>query len=232
MTSPTHNPTITPPIAVVAGTTAAATGLITRLADRGHTVGHVDPGTAVDPRASFDAAFDVVAEQIGVPEVVVLAHLDPAAATAGPLIELDPETWDAAGERSIRVALQLLQAAHRHLPDGGRVVVVLPSVATIGVPGLVPMCTAVEAIRVMAKVAARRWGGRGITVNVVLVPLDAFLGEATPAGAAVPSLGLASLGERDALDDAAGLVLMLAGPDGTALTGATLGADAGTVMVP
>jgi hypothetical protein len=62
--------------------------------------------------------------------------------------------------------------------------------------------------------------------------LPSFLGDATPSGAAVPSLGAASLPDHEALDDAAGLVAMLAGPDGGALTGATLGADAGTVMQP
>ena len=225
---PTGVPESVPRPAVVVGSTAAGDGLIGRLRARGMSVGHVDPCTAVSPAAAFDA---VVAD-LGTPGLVVVAHLDPAAAAAGPLVELDPAQWDAAGERSIRVAIQVMQEVHRHLPDDGRVVVVLPSVATVGVPGLVPMCTAVEAIRVMAKVAARRWGARGITVNTVLVPLAAFLGDATPPGAAVPSLGAASLPDHEALDDAAGLVAMLAGPDGGALTGATLGADAGTVMQP
>lgn len=217
-----------PPTALVVGATAAAAGLAERLVARGTEVARVEPTPDTTPTAAIDAE----AARLGAPSVVVVAHLDPAAADARPLVDLAPEEWDAAGERSIRTFLQVLQAAHGVVPDGGRVVVVLPSVATIGVPGLVPMCTAVEAMRVMAKVAARRWGARGVTVNVVLVPLDAFLGDATPAGATVPSLGLAALGERDALDDAAGLVAVLAGPDGRALTGATLGADAGTVMVP
>ncbi len=217
-----------PPSVLVVGSGAAARGLVDRLGARGSEVAHVDPCTAVSPAAAIDLA----ATRLGVPAVVVLAHLDPAAAVARPLVELDDTSWDAAGERSIRVALQVLQEAHRHLPDGGHVVVVLPSVATIGVPGLVPMCTAVEAIRVMTKVAARRWGAQGITANVVLVPLADFLGDATPDGAAVPSLGLASMPDRDALDDAAALVALLSGPDGRALTGATLGADGGTVMLP
>ncbi|MCU0311512.1 MAG: SDR family oxidoreductase [Acidimicrobiales bacterium] len=210
------------------GTTAAAHGLVERLSARGSDVAHVDPCTAVSPAAAIDLAVD----HLGAPATLVLAHLDPAAAVAAPLVTLDEATWDAAGERSIRLALQVLQEAHRHLPDGGHLVVVLPSAATIGVPGLVALCTAVEAIRVMAKVAARRWGARGITVNVVLVPLADFLGDAAPAGAAVPSLGAASLPDRDALDDATALVALLSGPDGRALTGATLGADGGTVMLP
>lgn len=226
--APVPGPAPGPPSAIVVGSTAAATGLVERLAARGGEVGHVDPCAAVSP----SAALDQVAARLGAVATVVLAHLDPAAAHAGPLVDLDAEQWDAAGERSIRTALVVLQAAHRLVPDGGRVVVVLPSVATVGVPGLVPMCTAVESIRVLAKVAARRWGARGVTVNVVLVPLDAFLGDATPPGAQVPSLGAASLADRDPLDDAAGLVGMLSGPDGRALTGATLAADGGTVLQP
>ncbi|MCD9624764.1 SDR family oxidoreductase [Rhabdothermincola salaria] len=213
---------------IVVGSTAAAEGLAERLTSRGETVGRIDPCAAMSP----GAAFDVVVDELGAPASVVLAHLDPAAAVARPLVEHSDEQWDGAGERSVRVALQVLQHAHHHLPDGGTVVVVLPSVAAIGVPGLVPMCTAVESIRLMAKVAARRWGARGITVNVVLVPLDAFLGDLAPEGAHVPSLGPASLSGHDPLDDAAALAAMLGGPDGRALTGATLGADAGTVMQP
>lgn len=209
--------------AAVVGTTAAAEGIARLLGERGWSITTVDPagGTGLGPAA-----------RQAVPDTVVLAHLDPASWQAAPITSLSTEAWDAAGERSIRDALVVLQDVHATVADGARVVVVLPSVATIGVPGLVPMCTAVESIRVMAKVTARRWGSRGITVNVVLVPLDAYLGARTPQDAAVPSLGTASLPDRDALEDAVALVALLSDPDGGALTGATLGADAGTVMVP
>jgi NAD(P)-dependent dehydrogenase (short-subunit alcohol dehydrogenase family) len=211
--------------AVVVGATAAAEGVASHLAAQGWSVASIDPTGEVGlgPATSVDGA---------APQTVVLAHLRRAAWPTARLVDLAPDAWDAAGEGTIRDVLVALQAIHAAVADGARIVVVLPTVSTIGVPGLVPMCTAVEAVRVMAKVAARRWGGRGITVNIVLVPLASFLGEHTPEGVEVPSLGVASLPGRDPLEDAASLVQVLSAPEAAALTGATLGADAGTVMVP
>ncbi|WP_285658782.1 SDR family oxidoreductase, partial [Helicobacter bizzozeronii] len=112
---------------------------------------------------------------------------------------------------------------------------VLPTAAATGVPGLVPLCSAIEGIRVMAKAVARRWGERGITVNTIEVDLAAFVGDAAPGGAAVPAvvqLGTSALGPGSAVDDVAGLVEVLASDAGAAVTGALLVADRGTVMVP
>ena len=114
---------------------------------------------------------------------VVLAHLDPAAFRSTPLLDLGEAGWEAAAERSLRAAFVVLQQAHAVVPDGARVVLVLPTVAAGGAAGLVALCTAVEGIRVMAKAVARRWGARGITVNTIEVDLAAFvLGDATGDG--------------------------------------------------
>jgi NAD(P)-dependent dehydrogenase (short-subunit alcohol dehydrogenase family) len=86
---------------------------------------------------------------------LVMAHLDPAAFAATPLVELSETEWDDAAERSLRAAFVVLQQVHAVVPDGARVVLVLPTVAASGAAGLVPLCTAVEGIRVMAKAVAR-----------------------------------------------------------------------------
>jgi len=129
-----------------------------------------------------------------------------------------------------------LQQAHGVLADGGRVILILPTVAATGVAGLVPLCTAVETIRVMAKAVARRWGARSITVNTIEVELAAFMLGDSDAGdtevTMVPVLGQPALPPASAVDDVIGLIDMLASPAAGAITGALLVADRGTVMQP
>jgi NAD(P)-dependent dehydrogenase (short-subunit alcohol dehydrogenase family) len=167
---------------------------------------------------------------------VVLAHLDPSAFAVAPLVALDESAWEAAAERSLRAAFVVLQQVHAVVPDEARVVVLLPTTAANGAAGLVPLCTAVEGIRVMAKAVARRWGARRITVNTIEVDLTAFVtgdDDTGPAAApAVTQLGTAALPPASVVADVAGLVEMLDSAAGAALTGALLVADRGTVMLP
>lgn len=170
-------------------------------------------------------------------DVAVLAWFEPSAVVARPVVDLDEVEWDDACERMIRASFVLLQQAHAVLRDGGRVVVVLPTVAATGVAGLVPLCTAVESVRVMAKAVARRWGSRGITVNTVEIELAPFVLGASATDAAdgvphVPVLGQPSLADRDPVADVVSLIDLLAQPAADGLTGALLVADRGTVLQP
>jgi hypothetical protein len=172
----------------------------------------------------------------GTVDRVVLAAINPSAFRAAPITSLTEDQWDQAAESSMRAALIVLQQVHAVIADGGRVVLILPTVATTGVADLVPLCTAVEAIRVMAKAVARRWGSRSITVNTIEVELAAFmLGDNDSTDAVmpvVPVLGQPALPPGSAVDDVLGLVDMLATPAAGAITGALLVADRGTVMQP
>lgn len=225
---------------VVGAGTGIGAELVAALVDRGHRVAGISAAEVdlTDPAAVHAALTSSAPVGGGAgAHVVVLAHLEPAAFRAGPLVELDDDGWEAAAERSLRAAVVVLQQAHAVAPDGARVVIVLPTAAATGVPGLVPLCSAVEGIRVMAKAVARRWGGRGITVNTVEVDLAAFVGAGPSGGAgtevpAVVQLGTSALGPGSAVDDVAGLVEVLASDAGAAVTGALLVADRGTVMVP
>jgi NAD(P)-dependent dehydrogenase (short-subunit alcohol dehydrogenase family) len=175
----------------------------------------------------------------GTVDRVVLAAIDPSAFRAAPITSLSEDEWEKAAEYSMRAAFVTLQQAYGVLADGGRVVLILPTVATTGVADLVPLCTAVEAIRVMAKAVARRWGARSITVNTIEVELAAFMlgddveGDAEGVGVpVVPVLGQPALPPGSAVDDVLGLLDMLATPTAAAITGALLVADRGTVMQP
>jgi NAD(P)-dependent dehydrogenase (short-subunit alcohol dehydrogenase family) len=96
---------------------------------------------------------------------------------------------------------------------------------------LVPLATAVEAQRLLAKSTARRWGADGVTVNIVTVPvtaLDPALVDLAPDAARTER----ALPTADAVRSAAAAVVWLAGAGAAGITGATIGADGGAVMAP
>ena len=206
-----------------------------RLHARGDAVIETDSALDLsDAGAVADSLGSLVGS--GTVDRVVLAAIDPSAFRAAPITSLTEDQWDQAAEYSMRAAFIVLQQVHAVIADGGRVVLILPTVAATGVADLVPLCTAVEAIRVMAKAVARRWGSRSITVNTIEVELAAFmLGDNDSTDAVmpvVPVLGQPALPPGSAVDDVLGLVDMLATPAAGAITGALLVADRGTVMQP
>jgi len=188
-----------------------------------------------DDRAT---AGDALGSAVGdsVVELVVLAQLDPAGFVTAPITAMDEQQWDDSCERPMRRAFVALQQVHDLVPDGTPIVLVLPNVGAVGVAGLVPLCAAVEGIRVMAKAVARRWGARSITVNTIGVELAAFmLGDSEDRVGAVPQvpvLGSPALSVSSVVDDVVGLIEVFASPAGRAVTGAFLMADRGTVMLP
>ena len=205
---------------------------------RAHTgdviVGLGDEIDFADPSA-VAASFEEIAAQ-GTINRVVFCFIDESAFIPVPIIEMDEAAWDVAGERSLRAAVVTLQEAHRRIADGSRVMFVLPTVGAVGVAQLVPLCSAVEGMRVMAKAIARRWGARVITVNTIEVELSAFMLGDEPVGdrvlPAVATLGSSALPAGSATQDVIGLIEMLSTDAGGALTGALLVADRGTVMQP
>jgi NAD(P)-dependent dehydrogenase (short-subunit alcohol dehydrogenase family) len=206
-----------------------------RLHARGDAVIETDSALDLsDAGAVADSLRSLVGS--GTVDRVVLAAINPSAFRAAPITLLTEDQWDQAAEYSMRAAFIVLQQVHAVIADGGRVVLILPTVAATGVADLVPLCTAVEAIRVMAKAVARRWGSRSITVNTIEVELAAFmLGDNDSTDAVmpvVPVLGQPALPPGSAVDDVLGLVDMLATPAAGAITGALLVADRGTVMQP
>jgi NAD(P)-dependent dehydrogenase (short-subunit alcohol dehydrogenase family) len=223
---------------VVGGDRGIGRGAADELARRGHRVGVVGGGTTDLTDGVAVAAALRGAAGDGEVGTVVVAHVEPAALTPVALAELGEEAWDAAAERTLQAGFVVLREAHEVLPDGARVVLVLPTVAATGVAGLVPLCTAVEGLRVMGKAVARRWGGRRITVNTIEVDLAAFVGgddrdAVTPGGTpAVAQLGTPALPPGSAVADVCGLIDVLGSEAGAALTGALLVADRGTVMLP
>ncbi|MEI7622097.1 MAG: SDR family oxidoreductase [Actinomycetes bacterium] len=220
---------------VIATSSGIGSSIAQRLRDRGDQVVQIDPTLDLTDAESVGQEMRSLSAGHVIDRVVVAA-IDPLAFRAAPITALDESEWDQAAEYPMRAAFIVLQQVHSVIADGGRVILVLPTVVATGVAGLVPLCSAVEAIRVMAKAVARRWGARSITVNTIEVELSAFmLGDDDTDAVeipAVPVLGQPSLPAGSAVDDVLGLIDLLASPAAGAITGALLVADRGTVMQP
>jgi NAD(P)-dependent dehydrogenase (short-subunit alcohol dehydrogenase family) len=221
--------------ALVIGTGGLARSIGERFVSAGRSVATITADAVFDDRVT---AGDALRSAVGdsVVELVVLAQLDPAGFATAPITAITEQQWDDTCERSLRRAFIALQQAHDLVADGTPIVLILPNVGAVGVAGLVPLCTAVEGIRVMAKAVARRWGARSITVNTIGVELAAFmLGDTEDRSGTVPPvpvLGSPALPASSAVDDVVGLIEVFESPAGHAVTGAFLMADRGTVMLP
>jgi 3-oxoacyl-[acyl-carrier protein] reductase len=164
-------------------------------------------------------------------EAVVHVCGDAAAIVPAPLDGTALEEWDRRGEHPLREALATFQAAHDHFATvgRGRIVVVTSTAGISGAASVVPFVTAAEGVRAMAKSAARQWGDRGVTVNAVLVPLDVLAPDVKDV---TSFLTPPALGAPATLPDLAAAVRWFAGTDSAGITGATVVADGGSVMVP
>ena len=163
--------------------------------------------------------------------IVVHAEVDEAALAPRALLELDPGEWEAACHGPTASAVWTAQAAFGAMAGaGGTLGFVCPSVGMTGAPGRVPLSATSEAIRVLAKSAARNWGAVGITVNA-FAPDVAACGPPT-ADRPAAAVNEAAFTSVDAAEDVAALLVHLGGPDGALLTGATFGTDGGMVMAP
>ena len=210
--------------AVFVGDAGFGTALVSALERRAGAVAGV---TAVDDVSEAVTAL----EQVHGLAAVVHVCGDDDALTKGPLASTDAVAWEAGCERVMWRALTTLQAAYAAFAPrgGGRVVLVTTTAGVSGAADAVPLIAAVEGVRAMAKSAARQWGAVGISVNCVTVPLDLL----APGHAGLTAfLPPPSIARDDPVDDVAGAVDFLCGPDAQGISGATLLVDGGAVMAP
>jgi len=152
------------------------------------------------------------------------AALSQALSALGEVVTIDVEGV----EETIWQTLVALQAARPSMPEGGRIVLILPTIGLAGAAGLVDLCTAVEGIRAMAKSAARQWASVGIGVNVIAAPLSLFAAEADTTHLTAPAVPDAATLPHAVVETARFLLRS----DLDQLTGDTVVVDGGAVMLP
>jgi 3-oxoacyl-[acyl-carrier protein] reductase len=188
---------------------------------------------AVGVEPDFDLGFDAAEVAIGRLAAVVWAAVAPGSGTPKPLASLTATEWAALVETPLRSYVGFLQAAHRRLQaHGGRIVVLVPTIAMDGAAGLAPWAAVADGQRALAKSAARVWGSDGITLNCVALPAALMVPPVAGASLGRPGLQQPALADPGVQTAVAEVVASLLGSAYTAVTGATIAVDGGRWMAP
>lgn len=184
-------------------------------------------GVAVcDWASGYGDALDAVVQALGQVRVAVWASTPAALAVPSAIADSDEMAWEAVVGSTLRSYVEFLQAVEPRLRDlGGRVIVVVPTIAMSGAANLVAWATVAEGQRAMAKSVARVWGASGITVNCVAVPPALLVG--APDNLDRPHLQQAALPEPRLQVEVADTIAALCGDGFAAVTGTTVGVDGG-----
>ena len=181
-----------------------------------------------------DAA-DAEAVKVAVEKTVgTFGRLDVLVNNAGTAIpkkfeETTLEEMDRMIDINVRGVFVATLAALKHMKEGGRIITIGSSVGErMMTPGLVPYSATKGAVKMFTQGLAREVGPRGITVNNVQPgPIDTDLNPAAGDWAA-PQIANTALNRYGHVDDVAGLVAFVAGPEASYITGANLTVDGGT----
>jgi 3-oxoacyl-[acyl-carrier protein] reductase len=146
-----------------------------------------------------------------------------------PFEETPLEEIDHVLNLNVRGVMVATQEALKHLKSGGRIIMVGSCVGErVIAPGLVSYSATKGAVKMFTQGLAREIGGRGITVNNVQPgPIDTDLNPAA-GDWAVSQKAATAIGRYGTVDEVAGLVAFLAGPESSYITGANLTVDGGT----
>jgi len=130
---------------------------------------------------------------------------------------------------NIRGVFVTTQAALKHMNDGGRIINIGSCVGErMMTPGLVPYSATKGAVKMFSQGLSREVGNRGITVNNIQPgPIDTDLNPAAGDWAS-PQKAATALDRYGSVNEVAALVVFVAGPDSSYITGANLTVDGGT----
>jgi 3-oxoacyl-[acyl-carrier protein] reductase len=182
------------------------------------------------------------ADLAGIPELVERATeptgaldilvCNAAVAQVKPIADVTEDDYDRVMATNLKGPFFLIQQAARVLSDGGRIIAISTLNTALAGPGISLYAGSKGALEQFVKVAAREYGGRGITVNAVspgTTDTEMFHG-ANPPGAAEQMVAITPLGRLGQPADIADIVAFLAGPDSRWLTGRNLLATGGLVL--
>lgn len=205
-----------------AGNKGAADATVAAIEQAGGTAFAVqaDAGDAASQRAGVEQAaaalggIDILVHNAGVAEFAAVA-----------------EDSDAAFDRQFGVNVKGLhvgtRAALPHLSDGGRIILIGSISGELAFPANAVYSATKAAVAALARGWAKDLAPRNILVNTVQPgPIDTDLNPAD-GDFAQQLLGFIPLGRYGKVEEIAGAVAFLAGPDASYITGATLNIDGG-----
>jgi hypothetical protein len=199
--------------------------------ERGATphVSHLD---LTDPERGA-AVVDLLAEEMGGLDTLVMSS---GTGTSTPLLEIDFKAWRAVVAVDLDGAFCCLQAAARHMVEGGRGgrIVAITSVHEHAPRvGAGPYCAAKGGLGLLVKVAALELAEHGITVNAVApgeiaTPMTGQEDESVLEDKDRPGIPVARPGDAREI---AAAVAFLCGPDAAYVNGASWAVDGGMLQM-
>jgi NAD(P)-dependent dehydrogenase (short-subunit alcohol dehydrogenase family) len=189
----------------------------------------------VSRRRSVDAMIVTTVDAFGGIDVLV-NNAQRAPAAPVPLMAHTDEIVDLCFDSGFRGTLYCMQACYPHLKQrGGRVINFGSGAGLEGLAGHGAYGASKEAIRALSKTAAREWGPDGINVNVIcplasspgvakLLELAPEMEKRMTAGNPIERIG-------DCEADIGPVAVFLASDDARYVTGQTISADGGAVMI-
>src|SRR6266576_3787140 len=143
-------------------------------------------------------------------------------------VETTLEEMDRVLDINVRGVFVATQAALKHMNEGGRIIMIGSAVGERAVAaGLVPYAATKGAVKMFTQALSREVGKRGITVNNIQPgPIDTDLNPAS-GDWAVPQKAATALDRYGRVDEIAAMVALVAGPESSYITGASLTVDGG-----
>ncbi len=180
---------------------------------------------ATNPEAVKNAVNNTVSTLGGIDVLVNNAGM----AIAKKFEETTLEEIDQMMALNVRGAFVATHAALKHMKKGGRIIMIGSCVGErLVTPGLVAYSATKGAIKMFTQGLSREVGERGITVNNIQPgPIDTDLNPAS-SDWATPQKAMTALGRYGTVDEVAALVVFVAGPEASYITGANLTVDGGT----
>jgi 3-oxoacyl-[acyl-carrier protein] reductase len=202
--------------------------------DRPFPRGVVAIPTGFDGAAAIEQALAAAVAWIGAPDCIIHASAPASALRSVPVAALRDERWRSDCLGALKATFFTLQSCFAAFNNRGmRILLVGPALSLVGAEGLVPLSTAIEGQRALAKSAARQLGSHGMVINWLAVASTVFAPELAEARLPRPvSPEPLALGAAPALPALVPLILALADEAGAVLAGATLCLDGGEVMTP
>jgi len=181
----------------------------------------------VGVKSDVDRMFDLVAEKMGAPQVLIS---NSGVQTWKPLMELSEEEWDRTVGTNLKGSFLCTQRAARLMAPlrRGRIIIIGSGCNKVPFPNLVDYTSSKGGIEMFTRVASVELGYYGITVNCIApgaIEIERTRAEASDyAGTWAPVTPLRRVGQ---VTDVAAAVVFLVSPQAEFITGQTLYVDGG-----